>query len=188
MNRPQEEEKIVWFAMSAPYRREMKAKFFLDGKKIENFVPMRYEIIEKRDGSKKRELVPAVHNLIFVRTSKNIIKQLKQGVDFLQFRTFPLNGKNIPIIVPDKQMNMFIAATNSNNEQLVYLKPEELQAGKGTKVRIHGGAFDGIEGLLVKIRGKRNKRVVVQVEGITSVALAEITPDLIEILPQQNNE
>lgn len=187
MNNPQEDDKVVWFAMSSPYRRELKAKFYLDGKNIENFVPMRYEIVKKRSGTKKRELVPAIHNLIFVHTSKNIIKQLKQGVDFLQFRTVPQNGKNIPIIVPDKQMKAFIAITESKNEELLFLRPDELQAEKGTRVRVHGGTFDGTEGLLVKIRGKRNRRVVVEIEGVASVVLAEISPDLIEILPKQEN-
>ena len=181
------DDKVVWFAMSAPYRRELKAKFYLNGKNIECFVPMRHEVIETKSGIKKRELVPAIHNLIFVHTSKNIIKQLKQGVDFLQFRTFPQNGKNVPITVPEKQMQQFIAVTESHNEELIYLRPDELQAPKGQRVRIHGGTFDGIEGVLVKIQGKRRRRVVVEIEGVAGIVLAEISPDLIEILPQKND-
>ena len=182
------DDKVVWFAMSAPDRRELKARFYLNGKNIECFVPMRYEVVETRAGIKKRELVPAIHNLIFVHTSKNIIKQLKQGVDFLQYRTFPKNGKNIPITVPDKQMQQFIAVTESHNEELIYLRPDELQAEKGQRVRIHGGTFDGIEGVLVKIQGKRRRRVVVEIEGVAGIVLAEISPDLIEILPAKNDK
>ena len=74
-----------------------------------------------------------------------------------------------------------------HQKELLFLRPDELQAEKGTRVRIHGGTFDGTEGVLVKIRGKRNRRVVVEIEGVTSVVLAEISPDLIEILPKQEN-
>lgn len=175
-------EEIVWFAMSAPYRRELKAKAFLESKGIECFVPMKNAIIDKRNGVKSRQFVPAIHNLIFVHASKSIIQVLKRGRDFLQYMTRPLNGKNTPITIPDKQMSQFIAATDTANEELIYLRPEEIDLKKGAKVRVHGGAFDGMEGIFMKVQGKRNRRVVILVESVAAVALAEISPDLIEII------
>jgi hypothetical protein len=47
---------------------------------------------------------------------------------------------------------------------------------------IQGGAFDGTEGYFVKIRGKRSRRVVILIEGITAVALTEISTDFIEVI------
>lgn len=176
-------DELLWFAMSSPYRRELKARDYLKSKEIECFVPMRYALKEKGIGRKSRQLVPAIHNLIFVRTTRERIKLLKQGVDFLQYRTRPVNGKNVPIIVPDNDMQQFITITEKGNEELIYLNPEEIDLKKGTRVRIHGGAFDGTTGVFIKIHGKRNRRVVIEIEGVTAVALAEITPDLIEILP-----
>ena len=172
----------VWFAMSAPYRRELKAKSFLEGKHIECYVPMTKTVVTKRNGLKKSELVPAIHNLIFVHTSKERIKELKRGVDFLQYRTQPVNGKNTPIIVPDKQMEQFITITEAHKEHITYLTPDEIDLKAGTRVRIHGGSFDGIEGTFVKIKGKRNKVVVVSLEGVAAISLAEVSPDLIEPL------
>lgn len=179
------DDQTVWFAMSAPYRRELKAKHFLEERNVECFVPMRYAIAEKRGAGKSRKMVPAVHNLIFVHTTKNTIQALKQGVDFLQYFTKPVNGKNVPIIVPDRQMQQFISVTQTLNENISYLQPHEIELQKGTRVRVHGGAFDGAEGIFVKLRGKRSKRVVILIEGITAVVMAEITPDLIEILPEE---
>ena len=144
---------------------------------------MRYALTEKRNGIKSRQLVPAIHNLIFVRTTSERIKSLKQGVDFLQYLTRPKNGKNVPVTVPDREMQQFITVTEKSNEELIYLNPEEIDLKKGTRVRVHGGAFDGTTGMFIKIRGKRNKRVVIELEGLTAVALAEIKPDLLEILP-----
>ncbi len=176
------ESKIEWFAMSAPYRRELKARDFLNAKGIENFVPMTKAIVERK-GQKRKELIPAVHNLIFVHTTKEIIKSVKQGADFLQFCTRPVNGKNLPITVPDKEMEQFISVTQARIDDISYLSADEADLTKGTKVRIHGGTFDGIEGVFVKIKGKRRRRVVVLIEGLAAVAInAEITPDLIEVL------
>lgn len=176
------DSQIVWFAMSAPYRRELKAKEYLQAKGIECFVPMVNALVEKRSGAKIRKQIPAIHNLIFVHTSKEIIQEVKRGVDYLQYRTMPREGKNIPIIIPDRQMQQFIAVTQTTNEGLIYMRPEEVNIAKGTRVRVHGGAFDGTEGVFVKIQGKRKPRVVLLIQGVAAVALAEISTEFIEII------
>ena len=172
----------VWFAMSAPYRREIRAKEFLDCRGVECFVPMKETLVEKRGGTKSRKMVPAIHNIIFVHTTKERIQELKQGVNFLQYHTRPVAGKNVPIIVPDHQMQQFITVTTATNENITYLRPEELDIKKGTKVRVHGGVFDGTEGHFIKVQGKRSRRVVMLIEGITAVALTEISTDFIEVI------
>ena len=168
--------------MSAPYRRELIAKEYLDKKEVECFVPMKEALVERRNGIKRRQMVPAIHNLIFVHTSKERIKILKQGVNFLQYHTRPQNGKNVPSIVPDAQMQQFITVTCAQNESITYLRPEEVDIKKGARVRVHGGAFDGTEGHFVKVQGKRSRRVVMLIEGIAAVALTEISTDFIEVI------
>lgn len=171
-----------WFAMSAPYCKELEAKQFLDRLGIENFVPMQWQVVAHKNGKKSRELVPAIHNLIFARTTRPIIQEVKTGIKFLQYRTQPENGKNVPIIVPDVEMYRFIAVTDTCDKELVFIRPEEIDLRKGTRVRVHGGLFDGVEGVFVKVAGRRNRRVVVSIDHVIAVT-AEISPDLIEILP-----
>lgn len=79
-------------------------------------------------------------------------------------------------------MKQFITVCKNYNENLIFLKPEEIDLKKGTKVRIIGGTFDGVKGVFVKIKGVRQRRVVVLIEGLTAVATAEIKPDLIEVM------
>lgn len=177
---------LTWFAMSAPYRRELIAKEFLRQKEVECFVPMKEALVEKRGGNKRRQMVPAIHNLIFVHTTKERIKALKQGVNFLQYCTRPQDGKNVPITVPERQMQQFIDITNAANADITYLRPEEIDIKKGTRVRVHGGVFDGTEGYFVKVQGKRSRRVVMLIEGITAVALTEISTDFLEVLDPKN--
>ena len=45
-----------------------------------------------------------------------------------------------------------------------------------------GGAFEGVEGTLIKLNGKRRKRVVVKLDGVLAISAAEIETDLIEVL------
>lgn len=178
-------EELVWFAMSAPYCKELDAKRLLEKQNVESFVPMCYEIVLKKGGAKSRELVPAIHNLIFVRTTRSIMQDLKKQILFLQYLIRPENGKNIPVIVPDTQMKQFITVSETHCEKLTYLKPDEVDLRRGTPVRIIGGTFDGVEGFFVKVRGIRSKRVVVSVQGIAAMAIAEIRNDLIEVLSQK---
>lgn len=170
-----------WFAMSAPYQREMKAKAELEKHSIPCFVPMRMSAVRHRTGKISKELVPAVHNLVFVHSTRELLQQVKQTIPFIQYLTRPYSGKNIPITVPDKEMQQFISVTESYNERLIFLTPEEVHLEKGTPVRIIGGPFDGIEGTFVKVKGCRNRRVVIMARNILGLAL-DVHPDLIQVL------
>lgn len=175
-------EEPAWFAMSATYGRELKAKAFLESKHIKCFVPMRYEIVRDKILGKTRKLIPAINNLIFVYTTKERIQVLKSTIEYLQYLTKPVGGKNIPIIVPEYQMQQFIAACNTYNDNIIYLSPDEINLEKGTPVKIVGGVFDNIEGTFIKVDKSRKKRVVVMIQGITAVMLAELDDGYIQVL------
>lgn len=173
---------LHWFAMRATYRRELSIQEALDASSVQSYIPMQYKLKSTRNGKRVRVLEPVLHNLIFVHCSKSFIQEFKTKVPYLQYMTKREDGKNIPIVVPDAQMNDFISVTSNHDDSLIYLKPEELNVTKGTKVRVHGGAFDGIEGLFVKVEGKRNKRVVIEIQNVISVALATISSNFIEVI------
>lgn len=175
-------DKVAWFALSAPYRNEKRAKSLLEENGIETFLPMRYEIVTNKYGGKRKELRPAISNLLFARTTHKIIQQVKTGVKFLQYKVKPEGARNVPIIVPDKDMEQFIAVCKAHYEELIYYTPDEVNLQEGQAIRIIGGEFDGVEGYFVKIKGKRNKRVVVHLPGLVSVALTEISDGLIEVI------
>ena len=175
-------EELVWFAMSATFGRSMKAKTFLESKQVKCFVPMRYEIVKDKTQGKIRKLVPAINNLIFVYTTKERIQVLKSVAEYLQYLTKPVGGKNIPITVPEYQMQQFMTVCDTYNENLVYLSPDEINLEKGTPVKIIGSAFDGVVGTFVKVHNSRKKRVVVLVQGVTAVMLAEFTDGYLQPL------
>lgn len=174
-------EPMCWYAMSVPYNRVLKVKGMLDTEGIETFVPMRHEIRIVR-GKKVRLYIPAVSNLLFVHTTDSQLRLFKQTTTFLQYLVHRVDGVSRKVIVPDVQMEQFIRVSRTEDDQLIYLKPEEINLSKGTRVRILGGVFDGVEGVFVKVKGKRNRRVVVLIDDVSAIAVSEISLDLIEVI------
>ena len=174
-----EKETEIWFAMRATYRREPDAIRLLEKEKLGCFVPMQYKIIMKK-GKKVRALVPVIHNLIFVHARPSEVKRVKSLVTYLQYITDTRSGQKI--IIPDNQMQRFIAVSGTYNDHLMYFQPDELSLSKGTRVRVTGGDFEGQEGVFLKVKGARDRRVVVEIQGVIAVAMATIHPDLIEVI------
>lgn len=183
-----DKENPVWFAMSAPYQKELEARDLLAKNAIESFIPMRYCMVATAGSKKERRLVPAIHNLIFARTTRRLIQKVKTGYPYLQYKIRREDGQNIPIVVPERQMTQFISVCNTYNDDLIYLKPEEVNLAKGTPVRIIGGTFDGMEGTFVKVKGARRKRVVVSLPGLAAVATAEIATDYIQVIRPEEEQ
>lgn len=175
-------EQKVWFAMRATYRREMIAKRQLEALGIDSFVPMRQEM-QIKGGRRRRRLVPAIHNLIFVHVEPTVLQAQKSKMPYLQYivrKGFLDRGEKI--IVPTDQMERFIALTGTMEDELMYLAPSEVPLETGLRVRIHGGNCDGQEGFLVKLAGYRSRKVVVAIEGVVAVMLAQVAPEQLEVL------
>ena len=71
---------VVWYAMRITYSRELALKEYLDSISVECYVPMHYEKITYQ-GKERRKLVPVVHNLIFVHTSRIRLDEIKQQME-----------------------------------------------------------------------------------------------------------
>lgn len=167
--------------MRATYKREFVAQEYLRGKGIEVFIPLRREVKVIR-GNKRKVTVPAINSLIFVYACKEQIQQAKFGVDYLQYLTRQLDGKRVPIVVPSHQMEQFIAVVEDDTIDKTYFAPGEVNLVEGTRVKVHGGALDGFEGILMKMKGRRNKQFFLEVEGVVSVNPQLTNYDLIEVV------
>ena len=174
-----DKETEVWFAMRATYRRELEAMHLLEKANLGCFSPMQYKISIRR-GRKVRALVPVIRNLVFVHARPSEVQRFKSQITYLQYITDTRSGQKI--VIPDHDMQRFIAVAGTYNDHLLYFQPEELNLSKGTKVRITGGDFEGQEGVFLKVKGARDRRVVIAIQGIIAVAMAPIHPDLIEVI------
>ena len=167
-----------WFAIRVSYSRELALKAILDAEKIENFIPMRYEYVIK-SGKRVRRLLPAIHNLVFVHSTRKRIDALKDELESSMPIRFIMNREFCrPVVIPDAQMRSIILVAGSHEEAILYVEPAELHLAKGQKVRITGGVFEGVIGEFVRIR--HDRRVVVNIEGVMAVATTFISPSLVE--------
>ena len=167
--------------MRATYHREMAVKSMLDNAGIECYLPTK-QCLKVSGGRKVRVETPLVSSLIFVRAAKDCLQQFKARVPHLQYMTRRDGKKNVPIVVPERQMNDFISITLASSSQLLFFRPGELNVKRGTTVRLHGGTFDGLEGVFMKVSGKRNRRVVVEVDNVIAVALECSDAEFVEVI------
>jgi transcription antitermination factor NusG len=170
-------ENIFWYVLFASNGKVEKIRPYLEAACIEYFFPECYKERKIRNSERKKLTFEALlGNFLFVKSSREFLEpvlkeaKLRLGITSnLYYRD--LGSKNI-IVVPDNQMRNFIAVAGSKQAPIIYLSNAEVNLTKGTKVRITGGVFEGVEGFFMRIKGDR--RVVVSIPNLFSVATAFI--------------
>ena len=167
----------TWFPMRVTYQREMKVKAELDRLGIENFVPMRYKVVESQndgDTELRRVLVPAINNLIFVRSTQERVSELKRTNEVLEPLRYMMDRtasmEHAIMTVADREMENFMRVASRTDDSVMFLDNETVVGKEGKRVEIMGGAFEGVTGVIRRV--KRCKRAVVEIEGVASVAIA----------------
>lgn len=168
---------VAWYPMRVTYGREVKVKEALDDLHIENFLPMHYELVDPGDGNKRRMLTPAINNLIFIHDSRDRITELKttkrefQPLRYITKRFAESIADNI-LTVPDSQMQNFMRVASVQDDSVMFLETGDYINKIGQRVQITEGYFAGVEGVVKRI--KKNKHVVVQLEGLAAVAITYV--------------
>ena len=171
----------IWYALGCTSpRHELKVRDDARRYGLSSFVPLKYEV-RKVGGREQRMLVPAITKLVFVKgTLEEVQDYLAHAhyVVYIQRSTFS-NHKEF-LTVPTRAMEDFIAVTEHHEEHVTYFNPQEIRLNVGDQIRVKGGLYDGREGIIMRIKGKRNRHLVVQIPGIL-IAAIEMTPDMIEV-------
>ena len=129
---------------------------------------------------------PCVTSLIFVKTDPEGILR----VDEL-FREGGSQGRPKGFIyrstdktfceIPASQMAAFRLVVESGDSGLEFFSANDFtRFRKGSKVRVKDGPFKGAEGYIKRIR--RNRRLLVCIEGVIAVATSYIPPQNLEII------
>ena len=171
----------IWFPMRVTYSREMKVKAELDRLGIESFIPMMYKLVEENTDNPHRKLVPAINNLIFVHSTQERISHLKSSNEVLEPLRYMIDQTaqqpHTIMTVPDRQMENFMRVASKIDDSVMFLDDESVVGKEGKRVEIIGGAFEGVTGVIRRV--KRCKRVVVEIEGVASVAIAFVPAGLL---------
>ena len=126
----------------------------------------------------KRVLVPLLPSMVFVRGRFSEVHRF-QSIYSIGFATLPKDGHRTPIVVPDPDMENFRIVADKCRDDLTYYSPREMKMHKGEYIRIIGGLFDGAVAKLVKVPGKRNRKLVVELPGIAEIATTSIEPQFV---------
>lgn len=176
----------MWFVLRAIFKKEMAVRDALRKSGLYCYVPLRYRVETQRN-HKIRRLVPAITELVFVRGTEETVRDAKARLrETCYWLTRPVQGqeRREKLIVSDRDMENFIRVTEQMEREVTYFRPDEVCLANGDHIRIHGGAFDGVEGILIKVKGKREKQLVVAIPDL-AVAAVSVKPDVVEVVSQQ---
>jgi len=149
-------DELHWYAVRTRSRHEKVVARQLDGLGVENFLPLVAQIHKWANGPRQVE-IPLFPGYAFVRLVYSPDQRVRvlrtHGV--VDFVGTP--GRGTPI--PDKQIEDVKTLLAG---KVVFKSSVALRVGQ--KVRVRGGAIDGVEGTLVARRGQR--RLVIFIEPI----------------------
>ena len=184
-NNPAAEQ--LWYAIKCTSpRHELKVRDDARRYGLQSFVPLKYEV-KKVKGREQRMLVPAITQLIFVKGTLVEVKGYLTNAHFVVYiqRSTFTNHKEY-LTIPTQAMENFIAVIEHHEEHVTYFSPQEIRLNVGDQIRVKGGIYDGREGVIMRIKGKRNRHLVVQIPGVL-IAAIEMSPDMIELLDTEGS-
>ena len=173
-----------WFVIRATFNRSKQAYDLLLSKGFHAFLPVK--IVEKvRQKHLVRTLQPLIPNMLFVYSDKQTIQSFIKVNKELPIINFYYNhfekektGVDKLLTIPTAQMDNFILATKVRNQHTMLVDTAKMSFKTGDKVRVVEGDFVGVVGKVARIKGQ--KRVLVTLEGVCSIATAYIPSAFLE--------
>lgn len=132
--------------------------------------------------------VPMVTSLIFVHTSAEMLPEIEKrliGDNLMDKRGFIYKSadKKSYAVIPDRQMASFRLVTSQSSQGLDFFSADDITRFKeGKRVRVKEGPLKGTEGYIKRIR--RDRRLVVGIDGVVAVATSFIPPEMLEIVEE----
>ena len=133
------------------------------------FIPKKTVMRRTRKGERLIE-APLVPPYIFVHSDYATLDAFKRPLSTLLYaKQLYSDGSHTTITVADKEMEDFIRVVTQRSPQVRIFPARELDLHAGQRIRLCGGPLDGVEGVLLKIKGIRDKQLVVSISGIMDV-------------------
>jgi len=142
-----------------------------------------------REGPYLYERVPMVSSLLFVKADAQRIKEVASllrepsGNASAQGFVYKTTDWSSFAIIPAKQMEAFRLVTEKGDNLEIFAADDITRFKEGNRVRVKEGPLKGAEGYIKRIR--KNRRLLVCIEGIIAVATSYIPPQNLEIVEQQ---
>ena len=199
-----DEVKLNWYALKVFYGKVFEIEARLGDMDLETYIPVRKVLLKGEDhmralrrlstpddrrcdnqfiqaGPLIYKRVPVVTSLLFVRAPKDRLKEVEDCVREKGFVYRTADREDFAVI-PDKQMAMFQLVCSSGAEGLDFFADDDLTRYKaGDRVRVLEGPLQGAEGYIKRVR--KDRRLLVAIEGFIAVATSFIPPQFLEKVP-----
>ena len=199
-----EEINCNWYALKVFYGKVFEIEDRLVAMDLETYIPVRKDLLKGEDhmramrrlatpDDRRRDnqfiqegpliykRVPVVSSLLFVRAPQDRLKEIEACVKEKGF-VYRTADREAFAVIPDKQMAMFQLVCSSGAEGLEFFADDDLTRYKaGDKVRVLEGPLKGAEGYVKRIR--KDRRLLVAIEGFIAVATSFIPPQFLEKVP-----
>lgn len=162
-----------WFALKVFYNKVFEIEESLKKDDIDCYFPCEYAVV-MRNGVRKIIRKPIISSILFFHsTTLRAMEIQRQFTDKVILYTRDKELKKVPLIIPDREMNIFMLVTSSGEKGMEYLGAGQYQVLFGEeRVRVIDGKFKGAEGYICRI--KKNSRLVVAIQGVCAVATSYI--------------
>ena len=201
-----EEPKYGWYALKIFYNKVFAIEEMMALRGVKTYIPIAREEVKgeeylrlrallQRDGrtdfEDRRYLfdnphiykrVPLIRSLMFIRCLDTEIRKLRFEIGERGFVYLRANGKD-PAVIPEREMDAFRLVADSFQEGILVFEDDAItRYREGARVRVKEGPFKGAEGYIKRI--KKDRRLVVAIEGVIAIATAYIPPELLEPVPE----
>lgn len=170
-----------WFVMRDLTRSNAKSPAYkrLEDMGVKVFTPLVWKLCDKR-GVRYREQVPYIHDLLFIFETRKKLDLIVGQIPTLQYR-YVRGAFCKPMTIRTADMERFIHAVELTSNPRYYTPAEITSEMIGRKVKIIGGPLDGYEGALQKVRGSKNRYLLVSLPSFLAVSV-EVQPEFIQLL------
>ena len=171
-----------WFALKVFYNKVFAIEEVLLKKNIECYIPCETVKVLKQDGTKKNVRKPVINSLLFFHSETYIAKEIQNiFIDKVILYARQIDIKKDPLVIPEKEMNIFMLVTSSGEKGMEYFDTDNPKFYQGDRVKVIDGAFKGAEGYICRI--KKNHRLIIAIHGVCAVATSYIPQSFLKKMP-----
>lgn len=182
---------VRWYVLSLPRANQKSTESLRSGierwrqqhsLQMEYYAPT-FVNLSERGGGHHRHRKPLLYNYVFLRSTLPVVLQFRRENPLYNLIRSRVHAESTGYLyVPDGEMNMFMRVARAYSDTVPCYIPTEVEFRRGDRVRIVGGPFTGVEGILLSQQGKEGNQVVVSVQNLLSVPTLTIAPQYIEII------
>ncbi len=151
--------------------------------RLECFAPT-FVDVTARDNGRGRIRKPLLYNYIFIRGTLPQLRRFHNS--YPAYNLIPTGEKReAPTdyrYVPDDEMTQFMRIAQAYEHAVPCFSPSEIDLEQGDRVRIVGGQFSGVEGVLLSQKGRDGGRVIVRITDMLAVETLDIAPQYLQIV------